>query len=264
MVWFVYASGNQTQKVVPGGWFKWERPGIDFPFYNDDSVPAWHGWLLLGVSLFVAVALNVSTFLPVDRSTFKVIVVFLIPLATFLFVAHGNLGTVIKKPRLGDIPLVIVVVVLDMVYSLAIGGLLHYVLGLPTQANAVYGQTMDAGFFALVFVQLFGEELFKTNMLLGILLLLFRRSGNRKSAVVIATFVTLLVFGLAHYAAYGSLLQILLIQGLGSIICLFAYIKTKNMLVTYAAHLLVDLIPFGLATIGAVQTGATAAALILL
>ena len=255
---------EKAKKIVPEGWFKWERPGIDFPFYNDNSVPSWHGWLLLGVSLFVAVALNVSTFLPVDRSIFKVIVVFLIPLVTLLFVAHGNLGTVIKKPRLGDIPLIIIVVVLDMGYALAIGGFLHYVLGLPTQGNAVYGQTMDAGFFALVFVQLFGEELFKTNMLLGILLLLFRRSGNRKSAVVIATFVTLFVFGIAHYAAYGSLLQILLIQGLGSIFCLFAYIKTKNMLVTYAAHLLIDFIPFGLSALGMVSTGASAATLILL
>lgn len=113
------------------------------------------------------------------------------------------------------------------------------------------GETIDAGRIVLLLVQLFGEELFKTNMLLGILLLLFRRSGNRKSAVVIATFVTLLVFGLVHYAAYGSLLQILLVQGLGSIICVFAYLKTKNILTSYAAHLLLDLVPLGLAALGA-------------
>ena len=110
---------------------------------------------------------------------------------------------------------------------------------------------MSAGRIALVFVQLFGEELFKTNMLLGILLLLFRRSHNRKSAVVIATLVTALVFGLAHYAAYGSIVQILLIQGLGSIIDMFAYLKTKNVLTSYAVHLLIDLIPLGLAALGA-------------
>ena len=213
---------EKAKKIVPEGWFKWERPGIDFPFYDDDSVPARHGWLLLGVSLFVAVALNVSVFLPVDRSVFKIIVVFLIPLVTLLYVAHGNIGTVIKKPRLGDIPLIIVVVVLDMLYSFAMGALLQFALGIQTQANAAFGEAMDAGFFALLFV------------------------------------------GLAHYAAYGSLVQILLIQGLGSIICLFAYIKTKNMLVTYAAHLIIDLIPFGLAAAGALSAGTTAAALILL
>ena len=254
---------EKTKKIVPEGWFKWERPEIDFPFYNDDSVPAWHGWLLLGVSLFVAVALNVSTFLPVNRAVFKIIVVFLIPLITLLFVAHGNIGTVIKKPRLGDVPLILIVVVLDFAYSLAISAFLTNALGIPMRGNAVFGETMDAGFFALVFVQLFGEELFKTNMMLGILLLLFRRSGNRKSAVVISTFVTLLVFGLAHYAAYGSLVQILLIQGLGSIVFLFAYIKTKNMLVTYVAHLLVDFIPFGLSALGTLSAGSMVASLFL-
>ena len=110
---------------------------------------------------------------------------------------------------------------------------------------------MDAGRIALIFVQLFGEELFKINMLLGILLLLFRRSGNRKSAIVIATLVTALVFGLAHYAAYGSIVQILLVQGLGCIIDVFAYLKTKNILTSYAAHLLLDFIPLGLAALGA-------------
>ena len=88
-------------------------------------------------------------------------------------------------------------------------------------------------------------------MLLGILLLLFRRSNNRKSAVVIAVFATALVFGLAHYAAYGSIVQILLVQGLGCIIGVFAYLKTKNILTSYAAHLLLDFIPLGLAALGA-------------
>ena len=243
---------EKAKKIVPEGWFKWERPGIDFPFYNDNSVPSWHGWLLLGVSLFVAVALNVSTFLPVDRTAFKAFLVFLLPLAALLFVAHGNIGTIIKKPRLGDIPLILIVTVLSMVYSLAAGALSGFIVGAPTHGNPLMGETIDAGRIALIFVQLFGEELFKINMLLGILLLLFRRSGNRKSAIVIATLVTALVFGLAHYAAYGSIVQILLVQGLGCIIDVFAYLKTKNILTSYAAHLLLDFIPLGLAALGAV------------
>ena len=85
--------------------------------------------------------------------------------------AHGNIGTIIKKPRLGDIPLILI--------------------------------------------------------------------------------VTALVFGLAHYAAYGSIVQILLVQGLGCIIDMFAYLKTKNILTSYAAHLLLDFIPLGLVALGA-------------
>ncbi|MBR3313995.1 MAG: CPBP family intramembrane metalloprotease, partial [Atopobiaceae bacterium] len=169
-----------------------------------------------------------------------------------LFVAHGNIGTIIKKPRLGDIPLILIVTVLSLAYSLVAGTLSSLITGATTHGNALMGETMDAGRIALVFVQLFGEELFKTNMMLGILLLLFRRSGNRKSAIVIATLVTALVFGLAHYAAYGSIVQILLVQGLGCIINVFAYLKTKNILTSYAVHLLLDFIPLGLAALGAV------------
>ena len=235
---------KKTKKIVPEGWFKWERPDIDFPFYNDDAVPDQHAWLLIGASLLVAVLLNILPFFPGDKTIIKVIIVFLIPLAALLFVARGDIGTIIKRPRLGDIPLIIIVVVLEMAFSIAIGQLLQ-VIGMPASSNPLMGETMSAWRIALVFVQLFGEELFKTNMLLGILLLMFRRTGDRKKAVIIATLITLLIFGLAHYAAYGSILQILLIQGLGSVICQFAYLKTKNMLVTYVAHLIFDLIPIG-------------------
>ena len=112
---------EKAKKIVPEGWFKWERPGIDFPFYNDDSVPAWHAWLLIGVTLLVAVVMNVTTFLQVGGTAFKAFLVFLLPLAALLFVAHGNIGAIIKKPRLGDIPLILIVTVLSMVYSLAAG-----------------------------------------------------------------------------------------------------------------------------------------------
>lgn len=56
--------------------------------------------------------------------------------------------------------------------------------------------------------------------------------------------VTMIAFGTAHAGTYGTLLQVLLIQGLGSIFDLYAYIKTKNVLVSYIAHVLFDCIPF--------------------
>ena len=77
-------------------------PGDRLPFYNDDSVPAWHAWLLIVATLFVAVVVNVTTFLQVGGTAFKAFLVFLLPLAALLFVAHGDTGTAIKKPRLGD------------------------------------------------------------------------------------------------------------------------------------------------------------------
>ncbi len=79
-------------------------------------------------------------------------------------------------------------------------------------------------------------------MSLGCLLLVFRKTG-----IVVATLVTAPVFGLTHLATYGSLLQVLLVQGLESIIGMFAYLKTKNMLVSYVAHVVYDFLTLGLA-----------------
>ena len=78
-------------------------PGDRLPFYNDDSVPAWHAWLLIVATLFVAVVVNVTTFLQVGGPVFKAVLLFLITLIALLFVAHGDTGTAIKKPRLGGL-----------------------------------------------------------------------------------------------------------------------------------------------------------------
>lgn len=48
-------------------------PGDRLPFYNDDSVPAWHAWLLIVATLFVAVVVNVTTFLQVGGPVFKAV-----------------------------------------------------------------------------------------------------------------------------------------------------------------------------------------------
>ncbi len=90
-------------------------------------------------------------------------------------------------------------------------------------------------------LQLFGEEMVKLNIFLGVLILAFQRTGNRKMGIVIAIAVTLFVFGMAHFRAYnGAIVQILLIQGLGSIFDLFLYMRTKNILTSYAMHVLQD------------------------
>ena len=58
---------------------------------------------------------------------------------------------------------------------------------------------------------------------------------------------------MAHYSAYsGRIFQILLIQGLGSIFNLYAYMKTKNVFVSYIVHLMIDFSGF---IVSAIQAG---------
>ena len=91
-------------------------------------------------------------------------------------------------------------------------------------------------------VQLMGEELFKILLLIIVMFIIYHFTKNRRLSIIISSIVTMAIFGLAHYQ-YGPIIQILLIQGLGSIFDLYAYLKTKNVLVSYSAHLLFDFIP---------------------
>ncbi len=216
--------------------FFWERQGLDFPLYNDETLGLWQPLLLIASSLGVLLSLS---FLP-DSRTIKTVAMFLGTLVPYLIVARGDIGTIIKKPRLGDIPLVIVMLVLTIAYSFGMA-LLLMKLGIEIQPNAVVGETRDATFFAFMLFQLFGEEMIKLNLFLGALVLVFRRTGDRKKSIVVAIVITLFIFGIAHLRAYnGSLAQVLLIQGVGSIFDLFLYLRTKNIMTSYVMHVLQD------------------------
>lgn len=216
--------------------FFWERPDMDFPLYNEETMGLWQPILLIGSGLAAFTALS---FLP-DNRAIKSVAMFLVTLIPYLIVARGNIFTIVKRPRLGDLLLVPAMLILTIAYSFGVGVLL-YKLGFEMQGNAVYNETRDGLFFAYLLVQLFGEEMIKLNIFLGVLILAFRRTGNRKASVAVAVVVTLFIFGIAHFRAYnGAVVQILLIQGLGSIFDLFCYMRTKNILTSYAMHVLQD------------------------
>ncbi|MBR2683843.1 MAG: CPBP family intramembrane metalloprotease [Atopobiaceae bacterium] len=224
-----------TAEMQPNLFF-WERPGLDFPLYNDDSLGIWQPLLLIASSLVMLLSLS---FLPDDRAI-KTCALFFGTLVPYLIVARGNIGTIIKKPRLGDIPLVIVMLVLTIAYSIGMA-LLLVKLGIEMQPNAVTSETRDGMLFFVMLFQLFAEEMIKLNLFLGALILMFRWTGNRKKSIVVAIVIALFIFGIAHLRAYnGALVQILLIQGVGSIFDLFLYLRTKNILTSYAMHVIQD------------------------
>ena len=45
-----------------------------------------------------------------------------------------------------------------------------------------------------------------------------------------------------HYNTYGNLLQVLCVQGVGGALMLYLYLRTKNIMVPYLAHMLLDVI----------------------
>ncbi len=110
--------------------FFWERPELDFPLYDDETMGLWQPILLIGSAVAALVSLS---FLP-DSRMVKSAALFLGPLVPYLIVARGNIFTIIKRPRLGDIILVPVTLILTIAYSLGMGILL-YKLGFEIQGN---------------------------------------------------------------------------------------------------------------------------------
>ena len=103
-----------------------------------------------------------------------------------------------------------------------------------------------------VIVQLFGEELYKILIFLVGLIIMFKLTKKRTLSIVVATTISLVCFALIHMTTYNSIIQILLLQGLASLFCMYNYLKTKNILTSYMQHVLFDAIPFILAMYGLV------------
>ena len=147
-----------------------------------------------------------------------------------------------RKIRRNDITPILIVVFLQAAYSF---GMLYILslLGLASKAPVdAEAQTTTIISFLSMAIQLMGEELFKVILLILVMHIVYRFL-NRKQSIIFSLIITLAAFGLLHAGFYGGAVNVLLIQGLGSIFEMYLYLKTKNIMVTYASHLLYDCIP---------------------
>lgn len=130
-----------------------------------------------------------------------------------------------------------------MIGSIALSIILEQ-FGMSPSVNAIFETNIDLIFWIMLFIQLLGEELFKVSVFLILMHLIFK-IASRKLSVILSTIITLTIFGLLHYTAYsGAIVHIILVIGWGEIFYFYAYLKTKNVVVSYITHLLVDGIVF--------------------
>lgn len=221
----------------------------DFPFYNENpKIEPW-GLLLLAAAV---IYLTISIFTEIQYPGYLGPIAFCgIPLIAYLIVARGKLSLIVRKFKANDFVRIIVTLVLQYVFVLSIGVVRTLFLGSTPTANAVMDSEMNLSFWLQVFVQLFGEELYKLLIFLVSLTIIYKFSKNRTLSVVASTAITLLCFALAHATAYDyQWVQILLNQGLATFFCMYNYLKSKNILTSYLQHVLLDAIPFILAMAG--------------
>lgn len=219
--------------------FEFLDDGIDIPFYNDVPKLSALDWMIVLASIILMIC--VITVIPIPGD-YLPIAVFLIGTVPALYICKGNYGLFFKKLRLKDFGLVILCVIGMYVYSIVISMILTAFLGMAPHTSAGEQVTLMTALGMLI--QLMGEEFFKILLLLLIMYVIYKLTSNRGMALSIGLIASMVIFGIVHYNAYsGRILQIILIQGFGSIFEYYAFLKTKNVWVGYLIHIIRDFIP---------------------
>lgn len=221
--------------------FEFLEDGIDFPFYNDKPKLAVWEWGIIAVALIIFIILCSIKGIP---KTIHALLYFFVMIIPVIYICRGKLSIFFKMPKLKNIKTIILCTLGSIVYGVIMGAILKF-SGYPVVGNANTALATNISFFADLFIQLVGEEFFKILLLLILMYVVYRYTENRSLSLWIGIIGTLTIFGLAHTEAYGGrVLQVLLIQGFGSIFDLYAYMKTKNIVVSYIVHILIDLTGF--------------------
>ena len=235
----------------------------DFPFYNNKPVglSVWQ-WLLIWLAS--AIGFVALIFIPQHNNVEALLPRFLfvaIPLATLAFFARNHWKTLFQKPTLADYRSMIGFFILNLAITAVIAIVVKALFG--ANANAAAAGLAQAGtveivaFYVGTAMQLLGEEVFTMLPFLAIMFFLYRRGKvSRKNAIIGAWILTALWFGAAHLPTYGwNIAQALLIIGSARIVLTLAYIRTKNLWVSYGAHLLNDWVIFTFVMIAAIANG---------
>ena len=216
----------------------------DFPFYNEIPKMSKIGWLVLLVS--VPVALFSFRYVCFYTNEFAGSIVFLlIMLIPLLYFSDWDYSLFFRRPTNDELILAVVMFLAFFIYS----SIMTYLLDASGLASTGSGDADIVPIISLVF-SMMAEELMKFIPLMFLLRVLFKYTSNRRMSIAVSSAVTLVFFALIHLEPGVSLLSVLLIQGLGSIFHLYVYLKSKNLFASYLSHLMTDAIVLIIAMFG--------------
>lgn len=220
--------------------FEFMDDGIDIPFYNGTPKLSTVEWGLVLASILLTIGYLTVILIPGE---YLPVAIFLTSVIPALYICKGNYNIFFKKPKLRDIKIIILCLIGIYIYTIAIGFILQNLVG----NMAAHASTNDpASLMTLIImcIQLMGEEFFKILLLLLIMFVLYKYTNNRSISLFVGLILSMAIFGLVHYNAYsGRIIQILFIQGFGAIFEYYAFLKTKNVWISYIIHVLRDSIP---------------------
>lgn len=216
----------------------------DFPFYNDNPKMSRIGWIILLISLPVALFSFRHVYFYTNEFVGS-IVFLLIMLIPLLYFSDWDYSLFFRRPTNDELILAVVMFLAFFIYS----SIMTNLLDASGLASITSGDADIVPIISLVF-SMMAEELMKFIPLMFLLRVLFKYTSNRRLSIMLSSAVTLVFFALIHLEPGVSLLSVLLIQGLGSLFHLYVYLKTKNLFASYLSHLMTDAFVLIMAMLG--------------
>lgn len=213
----------------------WERENTDFPFYNDNPKLSNNKWYaLIVVSVFLA--LGSSSF---GYDVYISIGILVLPVLVVIYAFKGHFGEIVKVPELNDFWLIILCIIGELILTLSLASIIP---GANVTAQDDFAVSLTVMNIIETVIQLIWEELYKFILFITALYVSYKFTSKRGFSVVIATVFALTFFGAMHLSVYSDLFYSVVTIGYGSIVTVYAYLRTKNLLVSYLVHLCYDLI----------------------
>ena len=113
--------------------------------------------------------------------------------------------------------------------------------------------SLDLNIISLVSLlfSMMGEELLKFIPLMFFMRVFFKYTNKRNLSFVSSMVIVLIFFAFLHFdPSSTSIASVLLLQGVGSLVEMYGYAKTKNLFVPYMSHLFTDAFSFILIMLG--------------
>ena len=218
--------------------FKFEDKDWDYPFYKLNPRVSYGGWILLFASLIIS--LIVYGIFPSTWEITSGIIFCLIMLIPVLYVAKWDYKIIFHKPTLKDVGLALLLGAGYVIYAIAFGTFVESIglVALPSNNTSPYTVIT---LISLIF-SLMGEELIKFIPFVFFLRVIYKYTNKRKLGIIISSILIMIGFGALHYDPALGIGYALAVQGLGTIFEIIGYLKTKNLIVPYITHLLIDFV----------------------
>lgn len=165
------------------------------------------------------------------------LVFLLVLLIPTLYFSNWDYSLIFQKPTKNELILAVLMFLAYVIYSAIFTNLL------TAGGLAAIGNSNEniISLLCLIF-KMMAEELIKFIPLMFLLRVFYKYTSDRRLSVIVASIITLIFFGMIHAIDGSSIIAAVVIQGFGSVFHLYAYLKTKNLFISYLSHLMTDAI----------------------